>query len=128
MSGPVLAFFTPMIPTQEIVFTTRQGRVIRINFDKHGNRFRPVGTVSQAGTGMSGLNLTDYEGSDPVEVFDRIFDRMKESFDEKADLVVEIDNPCNDEFVKVGHQLTRAAREHMPFVVKLNGETLPAVL
>jgi len=122
MNAPVLAFFTPIIPTQELVFTTEQDRVIRIDFDLHGTRFKPVGTLFQTEHGLSSLTLADYEGNAANAVFDRIFDRLKESLDGKADMITEIDNPCNDEFVKVAHQLARAAKEHMPFVVKLNGQ------
>lgn len=131
MITPVLALFAPMIPTQEVVFKTEKGWVIRIDFDlpgttsRPGTRFKPVGAVFAKETGIASLNLSDCEGSDVNTVFDRIFDRLKESLDGRADMVVEVDNPCNDEFVKVAHQKARAAKEHQPFVVKLNGQVVP---
>jgi len=113
-----------MIPTQEVVITTEKGRVIRIDFDRHANRFKPVGTVFLKEQGLTSLNLAEYEGNNANDVFDRILGRLKESLDGHADMITAIDNPCNDEFVKVAHQLVCAAKEHMPFAVKLNGQRL----
>jgi len=121
---PTLATFGPLIPTQEVTVTTSKHRTFQFWFEKHSTTFQMTGQAWDRAHGWAAINLTMLFGKDPSSLYTQLFEMLNAALRKQQEAILEVDNPCNAEFISIQKQAAYRTTSGAQYILKLNGKAV----
>lgn len=119
-----LATFGRLIPTQEVSVTTSKHRVFQFWFEKHSTEFQVTGQAWDRSQGWAAINLTMLSGKDSYSIYNKLFDMLVPALKKQQESILEVDNPCNAEFISIQKQAAYRTTSGVQYILKLNGKVV----